>query len=617
MSRNKATAYHVDFEPIGRRVTCRTGESLLDTARRAGVGINSICGGRGTCHACRLQFISGNVSQPSTTEVELFSPTELKKGWRLACQTYPRGDAKLHVPSESMSTSQRTQVEGLEVKVPLQPVTAGYNVSIPEPSMAEPRADAERLLAVLERQHGVKARRVDIMALRGLPAGPAESRVIVRNNEVITVGPPERRHLGMAVDLGTTKIAGYLVGLDDGRTLASGGMMNPQISYGEDIISRLNLAITSAGQAEQLRALAAGALNELAVELSELAGAEPGDIADMVVVGNTVMHHLLLGLPLDRLARPPFVPVFGGEMDIRARDLGLQIAPGAYVHLLPNIAGFVGADHTAMLLATGIAKARGNVLALDIGTNTEVSLVSCGRIRTVSCASGPAFEGGHITDGMRAAAGAIERLQVVDNLIRYQTIDGAPPVGICGSGILDAVAQLYLAGAIDEGGRMQPDHPLVSRRRGDSRVMIVPAAEREGKPGIAVTQADVREIQLAKAAIRTGIQVLLEAAECSGDELDRVVIAGAFGSYIDVDSAVNIGLLPGLPLESFSQVGNAAGTGARLALLSRRQRTAARRLAGRLEYIELAGAPGFNRTFIQAGYLGKYRITGGRRSPAN
>jgi len=283
------------------------------------------------------------------------------------------------------------------------------------------------------------------------------------------------------------------------------------------------------------------------------------------------------------------------------------------VHLLPNIAGFVGADHVAMLLATEVLSAKGPTVALDIGTNTEVSLVNNGEVMATSCASGPAFEGGHIRYGMRAAAGAIERLRITDDGIQYETIDQAPPIGICGSGILDALSQLYLAGIIDEGGRIVKKHPRVRANRGQSEFVLVSREERSGQPTITITQQDVRELQLAKAAIRTGIQTLLETSGCSESEIKRVVIAGAFGTYIDVASAVAVGMLPSLPLNRFRQAGNAAGMGARLALISLGKRAEAQAVASRINYVELASTPDFNQTFVQASYLGRYRIVDGKR----
>jgi uncharacterized 2Fe-2S/4Fe-4S cluster protein (DUF4445 family) len=330
-------------------------------------------------------------------------------------------------------------------------------------------------------------------------------------------------------------------------------------------------------------------------------------------VGNTVMHHLFLRLPVKQLAISPFVPAVSQALEVKAEELGLNIAPGAYVHLLPNIAGFVGADHVAMLLATDAWQTKETTMALDIGTNTEVSLIYKGKITATSCASGPAFEGGHIKYGMRAATGAIERLRIDGGKIQYQTIDGASPVGICGSGILDALAQLYVAKIIDEGGRIIDHRPRVRAYKGQHEFVLVSKEERKGKPAITITQNDVRELQLAKAAIRTGIQILLETSGCAEDDIKQVMIAGAFGNYIDVASAVVIGMLPPLPLKRFRQVGNAAGMGAKLALISLKSRTDAQAIASRVTYIELASSPSFQPTFMQASYLGRYRIINGKR----
>jgi len=564
-----------------------------------------------------VRILSGNVSEPTSSEREAFSPQELKEGWRLACQIYPSSDCKLSVPAESMPTTQRTQVEGLEIAVSPEPPVNGYHLELQTPSLSDLQADADRLLEALEQQHHLHCDKVDIDVMRTispqLRSLKWRCRASVRQDEVIALGPQSSRQLGLAIDLGTTKVAGYLVDLTDGRTLAAKGIMNPQISYGEDIINRIMGVVKSAAEGVRLREVVMKALNQLAGDLCNEANAEREEIVEAVVVGNTAMHHLFLGLPVKQLVYSPFVPAVSSAQDIKARDLGLRIAPGAYVHLLPNIAGFVGADHVAMLLATQAWQAEELTVALDIGTNTEVSLISKGKVTSVSCASGPAFEGGHIKDGMRAAAGAIERLRIVDDGVQYQTVDEAPPIGICGSGVLDALAQLYLAGIVNEGGRMKDGHPHVRTRKKQREFVLVSKQERDGGPAIVLTQGDVRELQLAKAAIRTGIQVLLETNGRSEEEISQVVIAGAFGSYIDVSSGVTIGMLPSIPLDRFRQVGNAAGMGAKLALVSLSSRTQAKDIASRVHYVELASAPNFTQTFVAAGYLGRYWLNHGKR----
>jgi uncharacterized 2Fe-2S/4Fe-4S cluster protein (DUF4445 family) len=615
------TDFLVNFEPVGRRGECREEESLLTCARRVGVGINSVCGGKGTCHSCKVQILHGTVSRPTRNEREAFTPQELKGGWRLGCQTYATSDVRLVVPAESMVASQRIQVDGMETGVRPEPAVWAYDIRLSAPSLEAPQADADRLLTSLNQQHKLRCSRIDIRVLRTVPDHLRlwnwRGQAIVRKGEVIAVLRPRSRQLGLAIDLGTTKVAGYLVDLTNGRTLAAKGVMNPQISYGEDVISRINRVIKSTDQGVLLQKLAVGAINELCADVCAEAGVSPEQIVESVVVGNTAMHHLCLRLPVRQLALSPFVPAISRALEVRAGELGLNIAPGAYVYLLPNIAGFVGADHVSMLLATGVWQAKETTVAVDIGTNTEVSLICKGKIAATSCASGPAFEGGHIKHGMRAGAGAIERLRIDEGRIQYQTVDNVPPVGICGSGILDAVAQLYLADIIDEGGRITDGQPRVRSYKGQREFVLVSREERKGKPAIVITQRDIRELQLAKAAIRTGIQVLLETNGCVEDDIKQVIIAGAFGTYIDVTSAVAIGMLPPLPLNRFRQVGNAAGMGAKLALISLKSRIRAQAIASRVSYVELANSPGFGLTFMLASYLGRYRIVDGKREIAD
>ncbi|MCK5585086.1 DUF4445 domain-containing protein, partial [Candidatus Bipolaricaulota bacterium] len=351
-------------------------------------------------------------------------------------------------------------------------------------------------------------------------------------------------------------------------TLGMLGAMNPQIRYGEDVVTRMAHALSSPSGAGDLSSAAIGALNDMVTQLTEETGTDPDRILEAVVVGNTAMHHLLLGLPVEQLSRSPYVPAVRESLDIKARTLGLSYSPGAYLHLPPNIAGFVGGDHVAMLLATQVAKATNPVLAIDIGTNTEVCLAAHGKLTSASCASGPAFEGGHIRDGMLAAPGAIEHIDIEDDKVLLQTIDGAEPVGLCGSGILDGLATLLQHGIVDRMGRFKKDDPRVMTIDSKREFVLVSSEQRGGKPALGLTQQDVRQLQLAKSAIETGIAALLQHASLKQEELSSIIVAGAFGTYIDLSSAIAIGMLPSLPLERFRQVGNAAGTGAKMALSS-------------------------------------------------
>jgi len=598
-------AVYVDFEPTGRRGECPSGQSLLDCARQLGVDIVSLCGGVGSCGRCIVQIVTGEVSEPAPSEGDHLSAEQLADGYRLACRTIPLGDCRVRVPPESLTARQRTQVEGAEILVTPDPPVKSYLLTLGAPSLADLGADAERLLEALAEQHGIVGAKVDLAALRELsPRLRSEAwrvRAALREGEIVAVLPPDAAPLGLAVDIGTTKIAAYLVDLETGEMLAAEGLMNPQIAYGEDVVARMASVMKDPSEASHLQRLVIEALNGAVARLCDQIDAEPAEIVEAVVVGNTTMHHLFLQLSVQQLATAPYVPAVASVLDVKARDLGLGIAPGAYVHLLPNIAGYVGADHVAMLLATEVAQAEGVVLALDIGTNTEVCLCNRGEMTSLSCASGPAFEGAHIQHGMRAANGAVEHLRLAGDRVEVQTIGGAPPVGLCGSGILDALAQLVLAGVVDARGRMGK-HPRVREGGGLREFVLVEPGD--GRPAITLTQKDVRELQLAKGAMRTGIEVLLRTNELAAEEIDEVIVAGAFGTYIDIASAMAVGMLPRLPLERFRQVGNAAGMGARLALISRAKRAEAQAIARRVQYVELASDPEFSQIFARAMNLG-------------
>jgi len=592
--------YTVEFEPVGRRGECPEGISLLECARRLDVDIVSLCGGLSTCKRCKVQVVAGTVSAPTAEDVSAFSEAELKKNYRLACTTYPTSNVKILVPPESLSAPQRTQVEGLELQVQPEPPVRGLPIRLVPPTLDTPESDDQNLLTALEAQHLVSVSRIDIAVQREMPGVLRSSDwsacAALRGNEIVALGEPATRWLGLAADIGTTKIAVYLMDMESGETLASKGLMNPQISYGEDVVSRIYMAGRSTENAEKLQALLVDALNETSASLCSEIGDDPKSIAEAVIVGNTAIHHLFLRLPVHQLGVSPYVPAIRSAVDVKARDLGLQVAPGAYVHLLPNIAGYVGADHVAMLLATEMDGDEGVRLALDIGTNTEICLNCRGRMKSVSCASGPAFEGAHIRFGMRAAPGAIEHVRLLSDRLEIQTIGGGVPVGICGSGLLDAVAQMLGNNVIDPTGKMHP-HPLVRSLDGTREFVL--SEQPDGK-AVTVSQKDVRELQLAKAAIRVGIEALLDDAGIVEKDIEKVIIAGAFGTFIDVESAVAIGMLPPIPIERFEQVGNAAGTGARLALISESKRGAAGRIALLDGYIELASVPDFNRKFAAA-----------------
>jgi len=613
MASHQAT---IDFEPIGRRINSLEGETILETAQRAGIGLVAICGGAGTCGRCVVQLRAGELTPSTSDEIRKLTHVQRDQGYRLACQCRPLSNVRLHVPPASLTATQRAQIEGRETQFEFEPAVQIITVSIPKPTLEDPRADTRRILETAGQVLGSSIEGgIDFSLLRSLSptlrASEWNVKVVFRDmccgQELIAVLPVDQTPLGLAIDLGTTKVAGYLVNMETGETLQAKGVMNPQISYGEDVMARISLAMESEEKAETLRRVAVQGICELASDMCKAAGVSTNQIVESVIVGNTAMHHLILGFPVEQLGTSPYVAAVSERLDIKARDVGFNFAPGAYVHLLPNIAGFVGADHVAMLLSTGIGDAPEDEVwvGLDIGTNTEIGLAARGRILTCSTASGPAFEGAHIRYGMRAAPGAIEAIKLEGESLQISTIDNEPAVGICGSGILDAVGELYKAGILNNRGAMQDGKNV--RPASDSRgkeFLLVPAAESGLGEDITVSRGDVSEVQLAKGAMRAGLNILLAEAGLTPGDITRFIIAGAFGSYIDLESGVTIGMLPDIPRERFSQVGNAAGIGAKQALLSKTLRQRATDIARKAEYIELTVNNRFTSEFSSTILLG-------------
>ena len=581
----------VELEPVGRRTTVPVGATVLSAAQEVGVALASVCGGQGVCGSCRIRLIAGGLTAPSLIERQQLTPVQLHAGWRLACQARVTGETRIEIPPESLTAAQRLQLEGRATEADLDPPVVGIDVSVDPPDLHDLRADSARLLDAIDI---AERPRLGLRLLSTIPAtlrGQDWSvRIAVNRDrgEIVALRQPGSPLLGLAIDIGTTKLAAYLVDLATGETRAQTGTMNPQIAHGEDVLTRIAHANTTAAAQRELHDLLVGAVDEMTACLCQQAGAAPEAIVDCVAVGNTAMHHLFAGLPVRQLGEAPYVPATSDPIDALAADVGLTtLAPTTSVYLPPLIAGYVGADHVAMLLAIGMADQNpddpGTTLALDIGTNTELSLLHDGRLWSCSTASGPAFEGAHISNGMRAAAGAIERVQYLDGRFLVQTVDGRPAIGLCGSGILDAVAESLQAGIINRRGGLTRDHPLVTRSHGTTACTLVCAADSGHDRDVVFTRADVSEIQLAKGAIHAGTELLLEAAGIEPHDLEQIAVAGAFGTYLDLASAIRVGLLPDLPHARFRQVGNAAGAGARRLLLSRRSR---------LQAIELPAQPG-------------------------
>jgi len=606
------TEYTVIFQPIGRRVTVVRENSLLNAAQGAGINIASVCGGIGICDSCKIRMINGSLTETTLEEKAIFTELELETGYRLACQSYPQGDLVIEIPPESLTAPQRLQIEGLSQIIQIDPGVIPIELEIQEPTINDLRSDAVRVIDALKLA-GVKPPidiNIPILEVMSplLRKYQWNLTVAMRKGSVVAILPPSTSLLGLAVDVGTTKLAGYLCDLNSGAILAKAGIMNPQTAFGEDVISRISYANNISGGRKILQTRLIDTINQLIQELCLQAGKNElpitsDQIVEAVVVGNTVMHHLIAGLPVNQLGTAPYVPAVSNSLEFDSNWIGLNIAAGAKIYLPPNIAGYVGADHVAMLLATGIWSSPKTAIALDIGTNTEISLSYKDQLISCSCASGPAFEGAHIQAGMRAAPGAIERVQIIHDELRNQTIDNTAPIGICGSGILDAIACMHQIGALDHRGSFLPAHPSVRQSDHKYEFLLVDHSKSGNGRDIVITRQDVNEIQLAKGAIRTGIDALLETAGISSDAIEEFIIAGAFGTYINIPSAIEIGMFPALPLARFHQVGNAAGAGARQMLLSLRQRSLAEQIAKRVKYIELSTYPNFTNIFSRSLFI--------------
>lgn len=591
-----------ELQPIGRRAEIVPGETLLSAAQSVGVELQAICGGVGTCGQCKVRLIAGSLSAATLQETEKLGPELLAAGHRLACQAMPESNVTVEIPPESLTSSQRVQIDGREIAVAVDPLVLPFDLTV---DTWEPGTLRQVILSAAGSDvHFSESSLKCLAETANHPAGNFRA-VVSRESSppsLISILPEKSRIFGLAVDLGTTKLASYLVDLETGKTVAQRGLMNPQIAYGEDVISRISYASHGGGAAERLQFRVIETLNQMLREFCNDLSISPEQIVEMVVAGNTAMNHFFAGLPVQQLGQAPYLPATTEPLHLSAHDLGLQIAAGAAIYTPPNIAGYVGGDHVAMLVGidAGSLKSGPPFLAIDIGTNTELTLSGNGRLLTCSCASGPAFEGAHIRHGMRAAPGAIERVLFERGNIQIYTIDRRLPIGICGSGILDAIAALLDASVLESRGNLRKGAERVRQNGNGGEFILVNAPSSGSGSDIVLTRQDISEIQFAKAAIRAGIEILLEVAGIDASALEQFIIAGAFGSYLDVQSAVRIGLFPKIHPGKFRQVGNAAGIGARQILVSNSRRRLGESLARQVEYVELANHPHFQDKFAQS-----------------
>ena len=628
--------------PSGRRGQVKDGESLLEAARQMGVEIESICGGRLTCGKCKVRIESGefqkhgirslpeHVSEASEEERLLLERLNAAD-CRLSCSAYVHGDVLVSVPEESMAQKQIIRKTATERVIEVAPAIRQVYVEVEEARLGEHRGDWGRLQDALIDQWQLESLQIDLLALRRLQMALRNGKWAItvtlwQDREVIDVRSGYAEGIyGLAVDIGSTTVAGYLCDLRTGELLATESVMNPQVSYGEDLMSRVSYAMTHPDGLSKMHTAIIDTLNKLAAKAAQLAGLRARDIHELVVVGNTTMMHIFLNIDPVELGGAPFALANRDAMDIKARELGLRLHPGANVHAMPAEAGHVGADNVGVLIAEEPYLQDQISLVVDVGTNAEIVLGNKDWMYSASSPTGPAFEGGQISAGMRAAPGAIERVRIdpetrqarfrVIGEERWsdewrigpdQRVEAQPrhlASGICGSGIIEAVAEMYLSGIITADGRFNPEadsERIQWQGRKGAYVLATGDETTHGQP-ILITQDDVRNIQLAKAALYAGAKLLMNKAGI--EKVDRIILAGAFGSYIDPKHAMILGLIPDCNLERVHAVGNAAGDGARIALLNRHKRQEAQEIAHWVRYIETAVDPDFQREFVGAMHL--------------
>lgn len=600
----------VRFEPDGIEVSTPLNTLVCNIALSAGSPIETTCGCMGTCGKCRV-MVQGAVSPPDAAEIRLLTEEDRKAGVRLACRTRVTGDVVITIPESSRSLVQQILSTSILREVHLDPGVSTIHLKLTPPSLEDERAEFERLKnALLPQDINL---RVDLDQVRDISdrmrASNYDITAVVAGDLLIAVeaGDTSEASYGMAFDLGSTTVVGFLMDLSAGHEVAVASAMNLQMAYGDDLISRINFAANEPNGREILQKTASDVMNRLIREVTSTANVDPRNIYEITVVGNTCMTHLFLGIDPKSLGQSPYVPAVCKGITESASRLGLDVCPGARVHVLPNVAGFVGSDLLAVLLA-GLWEDDGRTrLAVDIGTNGEMALRHNGKTYACSAAAGPAFEGARISCGMRGSPGAIDSVQIDDD-VRITTIDDLPAAGLCGSGLIDAIAALLDVGLLDETGRLLDLEEAVGvsdkvRERivevnGERGFVLATARASLNRSPVVLLQKDIRQLQLAKGSIRAAIETLLKIAGADVKELAEVLLAGAFGNYISKDSAVRIGLVPALPSENIKPIGNAAGAGARLALISCRERAAVDRIAKDVHHVELANHPDYQNEFM-------------------
>ncbi|MHB1508397.1 MAG: ASKHA domain-containing protein [Acidimicrobiales bacterium] len=600
------------FEPSGRQVRVPAGVTLFDAASWNGIAIDSTCGGHGTCKKCKVQVLAGDA--PITAlDTRAFLPDELKKGWRLACRVEVHSDLEIDVPP--LETRPKAATVGVGRKVILRPAVQKRHLLLSAPSLSDQTSDVERLLGAMDDLE----LEVDLYALRRIgkllradqnsPGPEAGVTAVVVDETLIDLEPGDtsERVFGIAFDLGTTTVVATLLDLVTGAPVAVASKLNPQQTFGADVITRISTIMMDERALERLSGLAHGVLDELAHDVCREGGVDPAEVYEVAVAGNATMTHILLGIDPEPLGMAPFVMTARKWPEVLASDVGVRIHPRARAVVFPALGAYVGGDIISGLLASGMDRDPRTRLFIDIGTNCEIVLASGEQLLATAAPAGPAFEGAAIRCGMRASAGAIEGVRISPDALELRVIDDAEPIGICGSGLVDAVAELVACGLVDGSGRFASEEEAARIVPGVAARLTMVGSERvfvlhwrgEASASIYLSQRDVRELQFAKAAIATGWNLLLEDAKIAPEDVQQVLLAGSFGSYLSPASAVRLGLVPKLPVLRVVSAGNVAGEGAKMALLSIRERAGAMALLEEVNYVELSDRADFNDRFVE------------------
>jgi uncharacterized 2Fe-2S/4Fe-4S cluster protein (DUF4445 family) len=596
------------FEPSGRQVRVPAGVSVFDAASWNGIAIDSTCGGHGTCKKCKVRMLDG-VAAPSPLDIRAFSPDELREGWRLACRVLAAGDARIEVPP--LVTRPKAATVGVGRQVILRPAVQKRYMELDEPSLADQRSDVERILAAVDDLE----LRVDLHAVRVagrvLRAADYKVTAVIVDDVLIDVeaGDTSGRLFGVAFDLGTTTVVATLLDLSTGTPVAVASALNQQQPFGADVITRISATMMDPDTLALLTTLAQQTLAELAAEACAAGGIDPAEVYEVALAGNATMTHIVLGIDPEPLGVAPFILATRLLPEVLAADLGVPAHPRARAVVFPPFGAYVGGDITAGLLASGMDRDTRIRLFIDVGTNCEIVLGNRDWLLATAAPAGPAFEGAAIRCGMRAADGAIEVVTMTRDELELKVIGDAEPAGLCGSGLVDAVTGLVRLGLLDSSGRLVTEERAAELAPGLAGRLTQLGAERVfvlhwlGEPGnvsrsVYLSQRDVRELQFAKAAIATGWRILLEEAGLEPGDIQQVLLAGSFGSYLSPANAIRLGLVPDIPVLRVVSAGNVAGEGAKMALLSVRERAGGLALLEEVRYVELSDRADFNDRFV-------------------